>query len=214
MRNQPTSVTVFKHGDPVRMRAHTLTPHTTGTVTGTTPEGRVLVRWDDNHAITEQVPHYLTPLGEPMSKTFKAHPNTGDGRTLEVSRRPDLDGVRIVAQIPQRSARGIIIQDTKAPALALAILDAAPGPEHVRDGSPEAMLAIAQGQLRRAVDAFASDAEAKAQEAADQAELETEALALYRCTVPFTEPAWGGMSTNSQQAWVEVARKAREMHNR
>lgn len=204
-------MTAFKPGDRVHLKGHPHNPHTTGTVTGTTPEGRVLVRWDDNHAITEQVPHYLTPLGEPMSKTFRSvTQDEVSARTLQVSQFGTTSTISVGIYDGPKLC-GIHISAADAPAFALAALEAAPAPEHVRDGSPEAMLAIAQGQLRRAVDAFASDAEAKAREAADREALEGEALALLNAMYGKGRENWNGMS-EAKAHWITVAKVARELY--
>jgi hypothetical protein len=61
-------VTTFQPRDRVHLKGHPHTPHTTGTVRAATAGWPILVRWDDNDAITEQVPDHLEPAGEPMSQ--------------------------------------------------------------------------------------------------------------------------------------------------
>lgn len=194
-------VTVFKHGDPVRMRAHTLTTHTTGTITGVTPEGRVLVRWDDNHAITEQVPHYLTPLGEPMATG--QHFTGKDGIDLEIV---TMNGGHFGIDVHHFGAQ---IPDELAPAIALAILEAAGIQAIPFDELAETEPGHAVWALRHHV----QESAAKAKEAADREALESDAVSLHEAwrsglhNTPTT--AWVKLPDYHRAAWIGVARAAR-----
>lgn len=107
---------------------------------------------------------------------------------------------------------GIDLKLADAPALALAILEAAgvePLSEHYgANNDPSAALSHASHFLAK----HAELTQAAAKEAADREALEGEALRLYRVTVPFTEPSWADLSHNQQQAWTVVATVAREIH--
>lgn len=145
-----------------------------------------------------------------MSKIFKSALIQYGDRTLTV--KEHAGHVNVTVRDPEATF-GATVSSADAPALALAILDAAPGPDHVRDGSPEAMLAIAHGQLRRAVDAFATEAEAKAKGAADQKVLEAEAFTLYSAA-PFTSGvhSFELLSDGAKVQWLSIARASRDLH--
>lgn len=123
--------------------------------------------------------------------------------------------VRVSVDHGSDGARGIIIAPSDAPALALAILEAAGyGEEIVTDGSPDGHIQVAKYYLYEGVKAHASITA----EARERAELEAEALELFRAFqhvradgVFVSVPSFASLSEPQQAEWLAVARRAREL---
>ena len=145
-----------------------------------------------------------------MKKTFKSNSSTRDLRELSVADWNATGVELIIINMAQGGAKGIVIPAADAPALALAILEAAyPPADYVLDGSPEAFLAVSAEYLRKASSAI----ESKSKEAADRAALWQEASDLYRSGFP-DNPCYESadkMPEHLRDSWVRVALKAREI---
>lgn len=110
-----------------------------------------------------------------MTKTFKANESTSDARVIKVGPWTN-PGVELIVELGDRWGKGIVIPPADAPALALAILEAA-GVEAIPfDEGPETIPGHAVWALRHHVQA----SEAKAKEAADREALETRRNELVR----------------------------------
>ncbi|NKG21057.1 hypothetical protein [Paeniglutamicibacter terrestris] len=111
----------------------------------------------------------------------------------------------------ETEARVIELKAEDRTAIALAFLEATPANgKYVLSGSPEAFIAVAVEYLHKASRAV----EATAQAAADRAALEADAWELYTAAFPDDHPypAFGRMPGHLAEAWLRVARKARERH--
>lgn len=131
-----------------------------------------------------------------MSKTFKSALIQYGDRTLTV--KEHAGHVNVTVRDPETTF-GATVPSTDAPALALAILEAA---GLVRDSCSGDDAEVALEWLHSAV----ARREREAKEAADREALEAEAMALWTALNPdhgFTVPP---------PSWVEVARTARELH--
>ncbi|RKS19674.1 hypothetical protein DFO58_2176 [Arthrobacter sp. AG1021] len=145
------------------------------------------------------------------SKTFKSAYPGRSNQSLEILRADNR--VRVSVDHASDGARGIIIAPSDAPALALAILEAAGYKEHSKAnlGSSELLASYGMTKLRQAVQAQVREES----ETKSQAELEAEALMLANSAVlavgnpPY--PSIEHMSDTSLRKWLAVARKAREL---
>ena len=141
-----------------------------------------------------------------MSKTFKnAHTVHG-----KMTVREDGGCVSVSVNMDSPSDTIIHISPSDAPALALAVLEAA-GFEDSSSGGHITGARIAVGDLKRHV----KMQERATAEAKEQAELEAEALEL--CN-EFIEDmgydrvdSWDGSVPSKKEAWLAVARRAREI---
>ena len=146
-----------------------------------------------------------------MSKTFKSA-IIGHPRRLHLEENEH--GVNIHASDPEwRDGYGITIATSDAPALALAILEAAGYQEHSKAelGSSELLASYGMTKLRQAVQA--QDREESEAEA--QAKLEAEALKLinaYRDSMGYTTCYWETVGESDRKNWLAVARRARELN--
>lgn len=190
-------MTGFKPGD--RVQHHT---GVEGTVTRCNGKFAT-VDWD--HYVLANIHHVdlLTPLGEPMSK--RTDFLDADGSPMTIEGQADHENWAIKFASTYRE-----FTPADAPALALAILEAA-GVEAVPfDEAPETEAGHAAWVLRHHVQA----SEEAAKEAADQKELETEALTLCRVMWDNSDQQWEPMSPKAKTMWLVMARTAREMYNR
>lgn len=143
-----------------------------------------------------------------MSKTFKCVEH--EEEVLEVYSFTGEDGGRKFSLLlPHVSPNeGIAFDSTTAPALALTILEAAGWPEDdPRSATKQIMMWL--GDVVRTVERITAEAEA-------QAKLEAEALKLYRAYMAIHEPmnaigGWHMLAEHTQETWLAVARRAREM---
>ncbi|MGO2030621.1 MAG: hypothetical protein ACTH2A_06710 [Glutamicibacter ardleyensis] len=129
--------------------------------------------------------------------------------------RTNEDLVRVITQLPDETGRAIDLAPSDAPALALAILEAAgvepSSPHYGLNDSPEWNVRWASHYLGRSIELT----EAKTAEAKEQAELEAEALDLFNLWLAgfnyegYSE--WTGENAELKGVWLAVARKAREM---
>lgn len=180
---------------------------TTGTVTGTTPEGRTLVRWDDSHAITPHHPQHLEPAGEPMqtdSNTFK-HKDT---ITQVYALAPGELAVNTFGDRYDVKGTQALVDAKDAPALALAILEAPAS--NGAPVAPEVARAIA------ALEEYKQRTQAEAEATADREQWEDEALHLYnacRYSAGRTgRDSFGDLDEDQQRNWLGVAHQARTLH--
>lgn len=135
------------------------------------------------------------------SKTFKSHSELA--KTISVTRSQG----RVLVEIEDpKHLIAINVSDTDAPALALAILEAAgvkpvgyPGNSTITLGSVVGDLALVIAEQERAT-----------AEARERAELEAEALEL-RNEYFDKECAWSDINDVGQALWLRMARKAREL---
>ena len=138
-----------------------------------------------------------------MSKTFKsAHTK----RNIEIARSPLGDVAIAMSDI---MSRDIVLNKTCAPAIALAILEAA-GIEAIPfDEGPETIPGHAVWALRHHV----QELEAKAKEAADQKVLKAEAFTLYSAA-PFRSGvhSFELLSDGAKVQWLSIARASRDLH--
>lgn len=138
-----------------------------------------------------------------MSKTFKSAVTAG--REVLVDRRTYGVFVRVIHE--DRSA-GTTIAAADAPALALAILEAAgvkPAADGFYDGGDPDYL----GAIVRSLMAYLEHQTARAREAADREALYADAKKLFDARYKQSAVLW----EDAQQAeWFEVARTAREMY--
>lgn len=186
----------FKPGDRVR--------HHTG-IEGTLAKQHRpqwwTVHWDEYvRAITHHEDTF-TPLGEPMNKTF----GNAYG-TLRVKENGDNGSIYITVD-SQGSRAGVGIED--APAVALAILEAAGFEADIDDASSLANSAMGRLAMRVTTEA------AKAKAAADREALEGEALVLLNAhRVEAGRPNATSLDDYSIEGdrWRAVARAARELH--
>ena len=158
---------------------------------------------------------HLEPAGEPLSTApdFFAEPgshnHTPHGRTfgnaygtLKVKENGDSGSIYVTVD-SQGSHAGVGIEN--APELALAILEAA----HSTPLAPEVARAM------EALEEYKHRIQAEAEDAADREALEAEAWALYVPSGgPIVTSEWEDLSDHVQARFLEVARKARELHNR
>lgn len=145
-----------------------------------------------------------------MKKTFKSNSSTRDLRELSVAGWNATGVELIIFNMAQGGAKGIVIPAADAPALALAILEAAyPPADYVLDGSPEAFLAVSAEYLRKASSAI----EANTKNTAARAALEADAWTLYESAFPDDRPYpnFERFPEHLRDAWIRVALKAREM---
>ena len=137
-----------------------------------------------------------------MSKTFKtAH---ADNKVLKVDNL--FGNPRLLIKEFDGDTRGFAFAPTDAPALTLAILEAA-GFDDVDSGNTSCAVA----NLRT----FIARQERITAEAKEQAELEAEALELVNAWMDSCGagkyPSWGHVETGRRKQGLAVARKAREM---
>ena len=138
-----------------------------------------------------------------MSKTFKANGSTVDDRVLEVGRWQNA-GIDLSINSPGRGEKGIVIPEPDAPALALAILEAA---GHKGASSSSCLM-----QAFDLIEQHVTEEDAKAKEAADREALEREAWELFKACHPETTGTSLEPGFTSYAIWTSVARKAREIH--
>lgn len=191
-------MTGFKPGD--RVRHHTGVEGTVTRCNGTF----ATVDWD--HYVRANTHHVdlLTPLGEPMSKTFKSSSQASGNRTLSVDRL--YGDPRLL--ISGENRIGFMIDPSDAPALSLAILEAA-GVQLCRD--PKAM-APTLSSIACDLEELVVQLEMDAKEAADRAKLESEAVQLL-CKVKGWEVApFASFGSALQTEALELACFARELH--
>lgn len=142
------------------------------------------------------------------SKTFKSAKSTLELGVV----RANTDHVRVWIEEADKRTFGMIdMSPSDAPALALAILEAA-GVEGSSTGGLITGARIAVGELKRHV----AKQERITAEAKEQAELEDEAFNLYRAYMAVHEPMnaigdWQMLAERTKEKWLAVARKAREM---
>lgn len=130
------------------------------------------------------------------SKTFKSAGNP----EAEISVVPSADGVRTV-HVHGIEASGVTVPREDAPALALAILEAAWWPnEH-----------LATTEILRRLRELDEHVKAVEAEARERAELEAEALELFNVNQGINLPDWGNADWAVISSWVRVARRAREI---
>jgi len=140
-----------------------------------------------------------------MSKTFKGSRQGNDERTLEVDTL--FGDARLLLRAPDGVKLGIALDKDDAPALALAILEAAGAHKESQDflGGAVEQLKFHIGEQERAT------AEAKERE-----ELEAEALAFYLAYIEATgvnsaADSFDDLNSIAKEQWLAVARKAREL---
>ena len=142
-----------------------------------------------------------------MHGSFKS-----DKSTLELSViRTNEDLLRVGISIPGVETFGCIdLPSSNAPALALAILEAA--------GYTEAEYVDEWPNVNRAVFSLRlgiEEQEREASRAKEQAELEAEALELYNARISFLGgealTSFEKLNQDNKDMWLAVARKAREM---
>ena len=140
-----------------------------------------------------------------MSKTFKSAVTITGSRNLLVSTDIGMDaGFFLEVRDKHEEPQVICFENRTAPALALAILEAA---GHVRDACSDNDADVAMEWLHSAI---ARQAKQSA-EAKEQAELEAEALELANA---FNKTDWDFFPCNrtvEAHQWLAVARRAREM---
>lgn len=148
-----------------------------------------------------------------MSKTFKSDNELA--KTISAHRWND----RFLVEIEDpKHLIAINLSDNNAPALALAILEAAgveaSSPHYGANDDPHWNLRWASHHLGRSIELI----EAKVAEAREQAELEAEALELWRAFqssrvdgVHASLPTFATLPDGGKVIWLAVARKAREM---
>lgn len=165
------------------------------------------VEWDAYVRASTHHIDLLTPLGEPMASEKHFTGRNGIDLGIITMSAPaghfgiDVDDV------------GMQIPDELAPALALAILEAA-GVEPL--ASPDAMPGT-PGHVRdiaHSLRGYIRQRDEATKEAADQKELETEALTLCRVMWDNPNQQWEPMSPKAKTTWLAMASTAREMHNR
>lgn len=144
-----------------------------------------------------------------MSQTFKSR-NIGMKNTFAV--RDSGGGVHFTVTNNDGKVAGCDLANADAPALALAILEAAGiVPAHHSDyqnGTPEALEHVAQG-LKDEI----AIAAAEAKEAADREALEADAWELYKArTNGSTFDRFHDLERGTQAEWIAVAKHARTMH--
>lgn len=144
-----------------------------------------------------------------MSKTFKS--SSGTGRTVEIE--PNFGSVNMVIyKCPSRANKylGINIAITDAPALALAIIEAAGvNPvqhESCSEASPEALEHVAHW-LADHIECVAK----KAKEAADREALEGLARKLYNADRSACDLIWEDLTPGVKKRWVDRMNKASEI---
>lgn len=134
-----------------------------------------------------------------MSKTFKSVKSTLELTVV----RTNEDLVRIITQLPGETGRAIDLAPTDIPALMLALAEAA------------GFEAFGADYLNKAVDCLQQhtrEREREAAEAKEQAELEAEALELFKTLMGvkgYENFTWSEVA--SKDEWLAVARKAREI---
>jgi len=142
-----------------------------------------------------------------MSKTFKTITTTG--RTLKVC---GVKGTSVYLEISSESEsrRNINLDASDVPALALAVLEAVFGDDQP---APNKI-----GEAWAALYVHIAEQERATAEAKGQAELEAEALELYRAAYDARGLAsvseFRLLSEKQKTEWLAVARKAREMRNK
>lgn len=196
-------MTAFQPGDRVHLKGHALVSSATGTVTGTDRNGDPLVRWDDNHTTTPHHPQHLEPAGEPMSA--EQHFGNAYG-TLKVRENGESGSIYITID-SQGSCAGVGIEE--APALALAILEAAGIADKGFNESSDAEMAVAHLASHVGLE------RANAKEAADREALEAETLALLNAhRMEAGRPAATSLDDYSIEGdrWRAVARTARTLY--
>lgn len=131
------------------------------------------------------------------SKTFKS---VVHGSSIQV--HDNGEGVFIGLIREGSMTRGTTLGKSDAPALALAILEAAG-----HNASPNGSFSVAACYLRQGV----KEQERATAEAEELAELEAEALELRNEFTGQTATEWAYPTTTAKEGWLAVARKAREM---
>lgn len=138
------------------------------------------------------------------SKTFKCVEH--EEEVLEVYPFIGKEGGRRFSLLmPHVSSHaGIAFDSTTAPALALAILEAAGWPEEDHNSITHSIMA-SLGDVIHIQERITAEAEA-------QAELEAEALELYNvCMTGHSLSSFNGLGGTLRDQWLAVARRAREM---
>lgn len=138
-----------------------------------------------------------------MTKTFMTA--TGANRQLQIKRSDDAVMIRqFDPEFHTHQAKTFFLNPSDAPALALAILEAAYGEDQP---APNKI-----GEAWAALYAHIAEEESRAAEAKELAELEAEALDLFntaRATRDIDPLEWDEVA--DKDTWVAVARRAREM---
>lgn len=134
-----------------------------------------------------------------MSKTFKSDNELA--KTISITRSQG----RVLVEIEDpKHLIAINLSDNNAPALALAVLEAAGWPNEY----------LATNEILRWLRELDEHVKAMEAEAKDKAELEAEALELFntaRATRDIEPLEWDEVA--DKDTWVAVARRAREMRN-
>lgn len=141
------------------------------------------------------------------TQTFKT---AYEGSTATLTVKQDHDGSRpyLRLEMDGKLVSGIVLDNTDAPAIALAFLEAA---GLVRDSCSGDDAEVALEWLHSAV----ARREREAKEAADLAELEAEAVSLYLAFYPdSTVTRIIEFSPVMRGRWTNTARHARELHNK
>lgn len=137
-----------------------------------------------------------------MSKTFKSAKSTLELTVV----RTNEDLVRIITQLPDETGRAIDLAPSDAPALALAILEAAGTPMN---------LDVSLGKALYHLDAHVTLQAKATAEAKEQAELEAEALdflnAVRDATGAKALSGFPAYASGIKSHYLIIARKAREM---
>jgi len=145
-----------------------------------------------------------------MSKTFKSVLGKSDSRRVRIESRPEGPNLWI-SDNSWGSDYGITLAPSDAPALCLAILEAA-GYVDLAAGGKFSRISNAIYLLREHIELEARDAAAEA----DRVALEQEALALVNAKRAFyklpTVASWDGFQDGAQDEWLAVARAARELN--
>ncbi|MNW58827.1 hypothetical protein D3C74_367100 [compost metagenome] len=144
-----------------------------------------------------------------MTKTFKSV-NADAKKDLLVVLGVD-EGVNIHTESPT-GRRGVSVAPSDAPALALAILEAAGYKGILASEEPGNLIEKAYSAIRLHI----KEQERITAEAKEQAELEAEALKLLLAFQAIDDPdnrgcEWRQYGTNTKDKWLAVARRAREM---
>lgn len=149
--------------------------------------------------------------------TTKFMTATGSNRELHIKRSNE-DHVQIRQFDPEfhtHQAKTFFLDPSEAPALALAILEAAGVPMQGDFSRPtegtEAHLSFIAQHLER----YVVESEFTAAEARERAELEAEALELFKASGAYGSDRlflkFSDLEETTQSAWLAVARRAREM---
>jgi len=182
-------MTVFKPGD----RVHHAPLLRTGTIRSILGHTLAFIDWDEHLASYASTTH-LEPAGEPMSK--RTDFLDADGSPMTIEGRADHENWAMKFRDSYRE-----FTPANAPALALAILEAAGWPGDYPGGVSNQIVA----DLRRVVEIT----EQKAKEAAEQKALDADALAL--CLASAGLPAGNGWPPVApKDLWINIAKVARK----